>query len=87
MWVEAKGRPVDGVLVDEVSQLARSESDFADKVEIKAPLQADVEGGELLVLEQRVKIGASTVYEDLTMQEVPAFPLEAGDWLQIKARL
>lgn len=88
MWVEAKGRPdVGAVRVDEVTQLQRSVSDSADKVEITAPLEKDAEGGELLVLGQRVKIGSSTVYEDSSRNEIAAFPLIAGDWLKIKTRV
>jgi hypothetical protein len=88
MWVEAKGKEVDGrLVVTEIEELKKSASSKADKVELTGEVESKLDDAGLTVLRTRFHLADKTTFEDRNREEVSPFPVESGDWVKIKARV
>ncbi len=85
-WVEARGHIVDGKpIVEKIEELARGESDKADKVEVNGPT-TKATTTELDLLGVSLQPDAETEYEDADKKSIDPFVPEAGEWLRLKLR-
>lgn len=85
-WVEAKGRMVNGKpLVDEIDELARTESDKAEKVEVTAAAQP-ISDTELQLVGIKLARDAETEFEDDKKKAIDPFMPKDGEWVRAKLR-
>ncbi len=92
MWVEVKGQVTgDGQVseVDEIEEAPFEEGFSADKVELTAPVPTDVttDATSFEILGERVAVDGDTEFETEERTVVPRFPVVAGDWVRVKARV